>query len=66
MRDLLHWLTKEGDVIAIKDMDDQHLGNAMRLIFSRNFKWRADYFEALAKEAQRRKNLLQNVEQSDT
>lgn len=48
------WRTKDGTLIAIKDMSISHIRNCIQMIYRSKGTWRAQYLEPLKDELYRR------------
>ena len=51
------WRTKDGELIAIKDMDTSHIKNCIKMIYKSNGKWRHQYLRYFEAELRKRKFL---------
>ena len=51
------WRMKDGELIAIKDMDTSHIKNCIKMIYKSNGKWRHQYLRYFEAELRRRKYL---------
>lgn len=51
------WRTKDGELIAIKDMDTSHIKNCIKMIYRSNGKWRHQYLRYFEAELRKRKFL---------
>ena len=48
------WITRDGQIMRIAEMDDSHLINSM-LRVQRCWPWRSEYYHCLVNEARKRK-----------
>lgn len=51
------WRMKDGNLIAIQDMDTSHIKNCIKMIYRRNGTWRPQYLRYFEAELRRRKYL---------
>lgn len=51
------WRMRDGDLIAIKDMDTSHIKNCIKMIYRSNGTWRHQYLRYFEAELRRRKYL---------
>ena len=51
------WRTKDGELIAIKDMDTSHIKNCIKMIYKSNDTWRYQYLRYFEAELRKRKFL---------
>lgn len=51
------WRTKDGELIAIKDMDTSHIKNCIKMIYKSNGTWRHQYLRYFEAELRKRKFL---------
>ena len=51
------WRTKDGELIAIKDMDTSHIKNCIKMIYRSNGTWRHQYLRYFEAELRKRKFL---------
>lgn len=51
------WRTRDGELIAIKDMDTSHIKNCIKMIYKSNGKWRHQYLRYFEAELRKRKFL---------
>ena len=51
------WRMKDGELIAIKDMDTSHIKNCIKMIYRSNGKWRHQYLRYFEAELRKRKFL---------
>lgn len=49
------WRMKDGELIAIKDMDTSHINNCIKMIHKSNGKWRHQYLRYFEAELRKRK-----------
>ena len=49
------WRMKNGELIAIKDMDTSHIKNCIKMIYRSNGKWRHQYLRYFEAELRKRK-----------
>lgn len=55
------WRMKNGELIAIKDMDTSHIKNCIKMIYKFNGKWRHQYLRYFETELRKRKFLSPKV-----
>lgn len=51
------WRMRDGDLIAIKDMDTSHIKNCIKMIYRSNGTWRHQYLRYFEAELRRREYL---------
>lgn len=51
------WRMKDGNLIAIQDMDTSHIKNCIKMIYRHNGTWRPQYLRYFEAELRRRKYL---------
>lgn len=51
------WRMKDGNLIAIQDMDTSHIKNCIKMIYRHNGTWRHQYLRYFEAELRRRKYL---------
>lgn len=51
------WRMRDGNLIAIQDMDTSHIKNCIKMIYKSNGTWRHQYLKYFAKELTKRKFL---------
>ena len=51
------WRMKDGELIAIKDIDTSHIKNCIKMIYKSNGTWRHQYLRYFEAELRRRKYL---------
>jgi hypothetical protein len=49
------WETIDGSLIAIEDMDTNHIKNCIKMIYKSNGRWRHEYLRLFEKELRNRK-----------
>lgn len=55
------WRTKEGKLIAIRDMETSHIKNCIKMILRSHYQWRSQYLNLLKLELIRRNEKIPSL-----